>query len=186
MSKLFITSDQHWSHRNIIDYCNRPFTTTHEMNKFMIDKWNEVVSDEDDIIHVGDVFAGGSKREYEHIVRLLNGKKHLVRGNHDRWSDELWKNRFTFSTVQEFLVLGKYFICHYPLSMHSKQKPHEIEMIELLREAYKLSGCEYVFHGHSHNSKVTDYPKNHYNVGVDNHGFYPIDFKEKVKQLNWL
>jgi calcineurin-like phosphoesterase family protein len=49
MSKIFFTADQHFGHKNIIKYCNRPFSSVEEMNKVMIDRWNEIVGKEDTV-----------------------------------------------------------------------------------------------------------------------------------------
>lgn len=82
--KVFITSDNHFSHKNIIRYCNRPFRSVEEMNNQMIDKWNKVVSEKDIVYHLGDfAFA----RNYEQIRKIrdrLNGHIILILGNHDK------------------------------------------------------------------------------------------------------
>lgn len=79
----WFTSDQHFGHRNIIEYCNRPWKDIHEMNQGIIDNWNSVVSTEDTIFVVGDVFLC-SPGQAKEIISQLNGKKILIRGNHDR------------------------------------------------------------------------------------------------------
>ncbi len=50
---MYFTGDTHFYHRKIIRYCNRPFTNTHEMNRFIIDEWNKTVGDKDIIYHLG-------------------------------------------------------------------------------------------------------------------------------------
>ena len=81
--KTFVISDTHFSHRNIIEYCSRPFPLVQEMDETMIRNWNNVVSDDDLVYHVGDF---GLTRHYSYLInimRRLNGKIILLRGNHD-------------------------------------------------------------------------------------------------------
>ena len=82
--KVFIISDTHFNHANIIKYCNRPFKDTKEMDEMMIKNWNETVSNKDIVLHLGD-FGLGKKEYIASIVKRLNGKKILIMGNHDNW-----------------------------------------------------------------------------------------------------
>ena len=66
----------------IIDYWNRPFKDTTEMNEYIIKKWNSAVKEDDIVYHLGDVGFGTTEMLKELIGRL-NGKKILLRGNHD-------------------------------------------------------------------------------------------------------
>ena len=59
--KHFVISDTHFLHNNIIKYCNRP----EDYNKKIIKNWRRVVSDEDVVIHLGDVACGFKGREKE-------------------------------------------------------------------------------------------------------------------------
>jgi calcineurin-like phosphoesterase family protein len=52
------TSDTHFSHVNIIRYCDRPFATVDEMNAEMIARWNDTVAPADDVWHLGDLALG--------------------------------------------------------------------------------------------------------------------------------
>lgn len=79
----FFTSDTHFGHKNIIEYCNRPYKTVEEMNQAMIDNWNAVVGPTDTIYHLGDVSFMKVEKTAE-IIKQLNGHKILIRGNHDR------------------------------------------------------------------------------------------------------
>ena len=47
--RVFLTSDTHFDHENIIKYCSRPFNSKDEMNKAMISNWNSVVGDSDTV-----------------------------------------------------------------------------------------------------------------------------------------
>ena len=55
-------SDYHFSHANIITYCNRPFKTVEEMNETIIERHNERVNPEDTVFFLGDfIFKGGKE-----------------------------------------------------------------------------------------------------------------------------
>ena len=78
----YFTSDMHYGHANIIDYCNRPFESLDEMTNEMVNRWNEIVTEDDTVYVVGDVFLCPTS-EGESIVKRLNGRKILIKGNHD-------------------------------------------------------------------------------------------------------
>ena len=52
--KFWYSSDSHFHHRRIIEYCSRPFPSVEEMNQVMIERWNEVVKPDDIVYHCGD------------------------------------------------------------------------------------------------------------------------------------
>lgn len=113
--KVFVISDTHFGHKNIIQFCNRPFATIDEMDNTLIKNWNETVSNKDVVIHLGDVGLG-SREKIAAIVAQLNGKKILVKGNHDNWSDDTYR-AMGFATVSKFPILydGFYLCSHTPL-----------------------------------------------------------------------
>lgn len=78
---IFLTSDLHIYHTNVIKYCGRPFTSVEEMNEMLVKNWNEVVGPEDTVYCLGDFSM--AFRPVETFTRRLNGKKYLVPGNHD-------------------------------------------------------------------------------------------------------
>ncbi len=88
---IYFVSDTHFNHKNIIDYCNRPFNSVDEMNNVLIQNWNATVSNNDIIYHLGD-FALGRKDTIMEITSNLNGKKYLIRGNHDNWSVSFYES----------------------------------------------------------------------------------------------
>ena len=81
----YYTSDTHFFHANIIEYCNRPFTNVTHMDKSLIREWNRKVTTEDDIYILGDfAFARAADiSKVETLCKKLNGRKHLIYGNHD-------------------------------------------------------------------------------------------------------
>lgn len=99
MGKTFVIADTHFGDASIIRAIGRPFDSIEEMDNFMIEKWNSVVSKDDDIIVVGDFLAlpKENKKEYVFdILSKLNFKNiELVMGNHD--TEELIKIMKSFS-----------------------------------------------------------------------------------------
>lgn len=81
--ELFFTSDTHFYHTNIIQYCSRPFSSAVEMNQEFISQWNSVVKPNDTVFHLGDVALGCSEDRFDELFAQLNGTKILVVGNHD-------------------------------------------------------------------------------------------------------
>lgn len=115
--KFFAIADTHFGHANIIKYCNRPFATVEEMDAALIQNWNETVSNNDIVIHLGDLGLG--KKEYiANIVKQLNGKKILIMGNHDNWSEQTYRD-MGFHTVSRFPILYNdfYLMSHAPLTL---------------------------------------------------------------------
>lgn len=79
----WFTADLHLGHRNIIDYCSRPFPDVDAMNDALIERWNDTVAEDDRVWVVGD-FALGKITDTLPLVEALHGRKILVAGNHDR------------------------------------------------------------------------------------------------------
>lgn len=79
---IFYTSDLHLGNSNIIRYEHRPYKSVEEMNAGLIAKWNAKVGRNDDVYVLGDFSFKGTKQTINYLENL-NGKIHLVHGNHD-------------------------------------------------------------------------------------------------------
>lgn len=77
------TSDLHFGHDKIIDYCDRPFNDLDHMHTALISRWNMTVGVRDEVYVLGDVALYLRKNQMAEILAELNGVKHLVKGNHD-------------------------------------------------------------------------------------------------------
>src|SRR3989304_3585814 len=138
MSERYFISDTHFRHSEIIAFSERPFYDTNDMDEYMIEKWNSIVSSGDEVIFGGD-FALVGKEESARICNSLNGRKILIRGNHDGT-----KKRMTdigFSEVHSHLPMltehGRILVVH---------KPHP-----WLENAAEYS---YVLYGHMHHKRI--------------------------------
>jgi len=167
--KTFFTSDTHFGHANIIKYCARPFSSVDEMNGAMIRNWNSVVSPEDRVFHLGDVAFMKPEPLFD-ILSVLNGRKILIWGNHDR---HLRKNETIKSFFEEthdiyeetFDVYGddiKVVMCHFPMASWHSPAIH--------------------IHGHTHGTYFVP-DKSIHDVGVDVNNFTPIEFEALLEVI---
>lgn len=83
-TKKFYISDTHFGHQRMLDMQPRPFSSIDEHDEWLIECWNDVITPDDIVYHLGDFAA--RLHETDRIRTLfgrLNGRKHLVIGNHD-------------------------------------------------------------------------------------------------------
>jgi len=135
-SMTYFISDLHAYHKNIIKYCSRPFKDINEMNETMVTRWNSVVQPKDLVIFGGD-FALTSKAKSIEYCSRLNGRKIIIKGNHDPSTKRL---RATgFDRVYPYMLLntkyGRLLIIH---------DPYEVEMF------YKNLSFDILLYGHKH------------------------------------
>ena len=88
----FFTSDQHYGHKNICRFADRPFASVEEMDEALIENHNNTVTNQDTVWFLGD-FGFAPTNRLKQILRRLNGNKNLVLGNHDK---QLSKSRSSF------------------------------------------------------------------------------------------
>ena len=161
-SNVWFTADEHYGHRNIIKYCDRPFNSLDEMDELLIANFNEVVPEDGFIIHVGD-FTLRNRKFALSIVQRLNGIHFFIYGSHDRWMTDEEKLR----TLWEWNIDGTHVVaCHYAMRTWPGSHFGSIQV-----------------YGHSH-GKLPPIG-NQYDVGVDNNDYRPISFKdlrEKIKE----
>lgn len=162
MSKFYLISDTHFFHENIIQYCNRPFENVKQMNSYIINQWNNTITSQDVIMHLGD-FCFGDSETIINTCNELNGYKILLKGNHDRKGNSFYiKAGFSEVYGDKFITRGNCILSHRP--------------------QYKIPFDIINIHGHIHNidtSMIEDYTiDNHINVSSDVIGFTPIHYPE--------
>ena len=93
------------------------------MDKALIKNWNDTVSNNDTVLHLGD-FGLGNREYIREIIGKLHGKKILILGNHDNWSEQFYRDA-GFHTVSRFPIIWKdfYILSHAPLPPISDRLP---------------------------------------------------------------
>ena len=159
---LLPTLISYFGHADIINYCGRPFSSTKEMDTELIIRWNETVSPDDSVYHLGDFTLGGID-VFLRYIKQLNGNIYIVPGGHDR----RWIRKFNSAktrTGDSFLFPPLYtlrsvnppiVLCHYAMRVWD-------------RSHYG----SYHLYGHSHGN-LPEQVKS-LDVGVDVHDFTPI------------
>ena len=166
---IYFTADTHFCHSNIIDLNNRPFPSLEKMTHVLIQNWNAYVSPRDEIYILGDFTFNSTGEEANNILRRLAGKKHLIRGNHDKFLNDPAFDASLFEWVKDYHVLShkkrKIVLFHYPI----------LEWQGFYGDAIHL-------YGHVHNSgknkeqkgRLDVLGKRAMNVGVDVNDFAPV------------
>lgn len=157
---LYLTSDQHLGDTRL-DLLFRDFLGDSEAHdNHIIENWNNTVSPNDTVVVLGDFAYNNDKLK---IADKLNGKKHLILGNHDDLPVEEYEKYFI--TVRKDFILEKdgkqYYLNHYP-SLGKK-------------DMYSICG-------HIHGA--WRFQKNMINVGVDVWGFEPVPFDKILFLIN--
>ncbi len=162
--KTFITSDLHLDHTNIIKYCKRPFLNTGDMNKTLINNWNNTISNKDTVYFLGDLAYGRGSKSTDYWLKQLNGKIIFIKGNHDKSK----KIKFHETYILEYGGY-RFFLSHKP-----EQVPKDWD--------------GWAIFGHHHNNKLGEYPfvnkKNkQINISTELTKFRPVDRDDLIKKI---
>jgi len=168
----YYTSDMHFGCQYIFERTNRPFADIDEMNKKIVDNFNERLSKDDVLMILGDVAC----RDYNPVkeLRAIKCKKVLIKGNHDAGLLTHKSFRDCFVDIRDYELIREkdYTIVlnHYPI----------VEWDGYFKGIYH-------FYGHIHNSQVGSglimqlLPRA-INVGVDVNDYKPWTAKELIEK----
>lgn len=180
MSETFYTSDLHWGHEATCTKFTRndgtplrPFSCAQEMDEEMIRRWNATVSPNDKVYVLGDV---AMRSQHLKTMGRVNGKKTLIRGNHDIFDIRDYLKYFSEVHAIRYPETREFVMTHIPLHPES------------VRERYK-----YNIHGHLHANQVTlphPYAKDrrvidpmYLNVCVEQTDYTPISHDEVLRRI---
>ena len=139
----------HIGHQNVLEFDNRPFETLEEMHETIRNNWNSVVGNEDVVYILGD-FIFSFKEEYIEYVKSLNGRKRLIKGNHDKCNSGVYKNLFEkISDYEKIKDENRVVILsHYPMmaydgsyenrNYHLYAHVHTTEEYEFIKDVKKI------------------------------------------------
>ena len=121
MPSVFLVSDTHFGHLGVCKFTRndgvtklRPWDNPEEMDEEMVKRWNETVKPTDKVYHLGDVVIN---RKAMGIMRRLNGDKILIRGNHDIFRDEEYREHFR--ELRAYHVMNGMILSHIPIHTES-------------------------------------------------------------------
>lgn len=160
---IFFVSDMHFGHKNIIEFCKRPFTNVEEMDEYLVDQWNNTVGTNDTVYHLGD----WAFNNYHNIGRL-QGNILSVPGNHDHERDKKLLPYLANGFLPEvhYLKIDKeyrFVLCHYPFESWHRH---------------------YKFHLHGHTHGTSGVKTNRLDVGIDAIKKYrPISLDELIEAI---
>jgi hypothetical protein len=176
MPSVFLVSDTHFGHMGVCRFTRndgvtklRPWDNADEMDEEMVKRWNETVRPNDKVYHLGDVVIN---RKALKIMHRLNGDKVLIRGNHDIFRDEEYREHFR--ELRAYHVMNGMILSHIPIHTES------------------LGRFGVNIHGHLHANRVMR--PGHWNVGteidpryhcvcVEQTDFRPILFEDVIKRI---
>ena len=159
---VWLWSDLHFGHKNIIEFSNRPFNNIEHMNECLVENFNDYVKPNDVSIWVGDV-AFGSDEFANELLNQCNGYKILIIGNHD----------FNKKKVRNLNFDEMHLLQHI-----------ETEGVDLVLTHYPMDNLPLPYiniHGHLHAGGNTSRDTlQHINVNCEFHGYKPINMSDLI------
>ena len=173
MPSVFLVSDTHFGHLGVCKFTRndgvtklRPWDNPEEMDEEMVKRWNETVRPNDKVYHLGDVVIN---RKALKTLGRLNGDKVLIRGNHDIFRDDEYREYFR--ELRAYHVMNGMILSHIPIHVDS------------------LGRFGTNIHGHLHANRVMTGIKNskidprYHCVCVEQTDFRPILFEDVIKRI---
>lgn len=151
------------------------------MNETIIKNFHSIITPEDDLYLLGDIFLGDLDAGMK-LFHQLPGKIHLVWGNHDI-NSRINEMSSSYNVVEVVGYAGiikykkyNFYISHFPTITANFDDCEKT----IKRRILSLSG-------HTHSKNIFE-SCNSYNVSVDAHNCFPVsidkiiqDFKDKFK-----
>ena len=172
--RTFFTADTHFDDDFAIEYFNRPFQSTDEMNRVMVENWNRAVAPSDTIYHLGD-FTLESILHFTKWASQLNGNIKIMPGSHD----QPWLKDFVNSDKVQ--VISLLVSLEFP-QLNTREDPQVIVLCHYSMQTWDRSqqGAWHLF-GHSH-GRLKGIGLS-FDVGVDCTGFTPLSLEAVATKM---
>ena len=162
MSKVWVVSDAHWGHKNILKY--RPeFSEIYDHDWVIMENILQSVNKRDTLWMLGDMFFDLDSLKFARSLRSHVKYIHFVLGNHD--SDNNKRQEVLRSIIAEDLVD----------KIHGLAKVNGVWMSHAPIHPDELRGKPNI-HGHVHKCTLDD--KRYFNACVDVNEYGPVAFQE--------
>lgn len=171
-AKTWVISDTHFGHKNIIEFCHRP----PDHDQLIQENWASAISEDDTVIHLGDLCYKGNA-QFQHLIapHLTGGRKLLILGNHDKGRYSFYK-KCGFKLARPFeIIWGKTRVSfsHYPWNEKGDER------LKIPAEGTMPSNALRL-HGHIHNNGYTragfvPFLAQHINLSVEQTKYRPVN-----------
>lgn len=179
-ANIYFTSDQHLGHANIIKHCKRPYSSVGEMDYALIEGWNAAVGPKDVVYQLGDFTIRGKRQAQEYFSKL-NGKIHVLPGDHDkRWMPkQLGESEYHSASDLSVVILPPIHILKIEMG---KEKPLATVLCHYSLRTWPLRHYSSIhLYGHSHGRLPGEGMS--MDVGVDAAGISPLSLADVLKRL---
>ena len=177
MEKIFVTSDTHFCHDREFIFKPRGFEKIADMNEAIVERWNNVVTQEDTVYHLGDAMLNDNDAGIE-FLKKLNGKIYMLNGNHDTATRiKLYAECPNVISCGEYAKVIKYrgysfYLSHYPTLTSNLDNDAPLK-----RHVLNIFG-----HTHQVTNFYDDIPFM-YHAGLDSHNCYPVDLEQVIEDI---
>jgi len=161
----FFIADLHFGHANVLKFDNRPWVNIEEHDAALIKNWNDAVGFDDDVYILGDFSWYNATKTIE-IFEQLNGRKHLIIGNHD---NKLLKSPGVRALFVEILYYKeiecenrKVVLCHYPIPCFNG---HYYQAVHLYGHVHNSFEWNMMEHTKKEMTELYEKPCRMFNVG---------------------
>lgn len=162
---IYVISDTHFWHANIIKYAGRPYRDVEHMHTSMREMWNDIVSPTDHVLHLGDCafISKWNETHAREFLKSLHGRITIVPGNHDVKRAILTYVDIGWTVHVGSFQVGDVLYSHYPLKAMGKAK----------------ESVEFNAHGHEHHFVPRE---DHWNACCDLRDWKP----QPISEINFV